>query len=160
MSLVYAGVLSHGPGMTGRAHLVENVSKRDELYAALAEQRRDILASGAETLIVVAAEHFANFFMDNMPAFCVGVGEKHVGPIEDPAWLGIARTDIPGNPELAQRLTREIMQTVDVAYSEEWRCDHGIMVPLHFLTPAYDMPVIPMNINCQPINFIHNLLYD
>ncbi len=157
MSLVYAGVLSHGPGMTGRAHLVENTSKRDELYSALEVQRQDILACGADTLIVVAAEHFANFFMDNMPAFCVGVGDKHIGPIEDPDWLGIARTEIPGNPELAQRLTREIMQSVDVAYAEEWRCDHGIMVPLHFLTPDYDIPVIPMNINCQgpPLTPLH-----
>ena len=30
MSLVYAGVLSHAPGITGRAHLVDNVAKRDE----------------------------------------------------------------------------------------------------------------------------------
>jgi aromatic ring-opening dioxygenase catalytic subunit (LigB family) len=41
------------------------------------------------------------------------------------------------------------MNDVDVAYAEEWRFDHGIMVPLHFLTPRYDLPVIPVNINCQ-----------
>jgi 2,3-dihydroxyphenylpropionate 1,2-dioxygenase len=43
----------------------------------------------------------------------------------------------------------EIMQTVDLAYAEEWKFDHGIMVPLSFLTPRYDLPVIPVNINCQ-----------
>ena len=31
MSLVYAGVLSHGPGITGRADLVENVAARRAL---------------------------------------------------------------------------------------------------------------------------------
>jgi aromatic ring-opening dioxygenase catalytic subunit (LigB family) len=157
MSLVYAGVLSHGPGMTGRAHLVENTAKRDELYAALEVQRQEIEASGAEVLVVVAAEHFANFFMDNMPAFCVGIGERHEGPIEDPQWLGIAHTEIPGDPDLALRLTQHIMQSVDVAYAQEWKCDHGIMVPLHFLTPGFDMPVIPMNINCQgpPLTPLH-----
>jgi 2,3-dihydroxyphenylpropionate 1,2-dioxygenase len=41
------------------------------------------------------------------------------------------------------------MQSVDVAYAEEWKFDHGIMVPLHFLTPRYDLPVVPVNINCQ-----------
>jgi aromatic ring-opening dioxygenase catalytic subunit (LigB family) len=41
------------------------------------------------------------------------------------------------------------MQTVDLSYAEEWKFDHGIMVPLHFLTPQYDVPVVPMNINCQ-----------
>ena len=149
MPLVYAGVTSHAPGMTGRADLVENTAERDRLYAALAKQGDEIRASGAEVLVVVAAEHFANFFMNNMPAFCVGIGDKHTGPIEDPEWLKIAKRTVAGAPELALQLTTEIMQTVDVAYAEEWKFDHGIMVPLHFLTPEYDMPVIPVNINCQ-----------
>ena len=149
MSLVYAGVLSHAPGITGRADLCENVAKRDEFYAALENQRKEIEATGAEALIVVAAEHFANFFMNNMPAYCIGIGEKYEGPIEDPDWLKIKKTTVPGAPDLGTRITREVMQTVDAAYAEEWKFDHGIMVPLNFLTPAYDLPIIPVNINCQ-----------
>ena len=42
MSLVYAGVLSHAPGITGRAHLADNVTKRDEFYACLDRQRQQI----------------------------------------------------------------------------------------------------------------------
>ncbi|MEC7860959.1 MAG: extradiol ring-cleavage dioxygenase, partial [Pseudomonadota bacterium] len=70
MSLVYTGVLSHAPGITGRAHMVENTEKRDEFYAALEQQRLDIVETKAEAIIVIAAEHFANFFMNNMPAYC------------------------------------------------------------------------------------------
>ena len=49
------------------------------------------------------------------------------------------------------------MQTVDTAYAEEWKFDHGIMVPLHFLTPSYNLPIIPVNINCQgpPLTPLH-----
>ena len=157
MSLVYSGVLSHAPGITGRAHLVENTVKRDEFFSRLDQQRQEIEASGAEVLIVMAAEHFGNFFMNNMPAFCVGIGNRYSGPIEDPEWLKIPKTEIPGAPDLGTRLTREIMQTVDTAYAEEWTFDHGIMVPLHFLTPKYDLPIIPVNINCQgpPITPLH-----
>ena len=43
MSLVYTGVLSHAPGITGRAHMVENTDKRDEFYAALEAQREFML---------------------------------------------------------------------------------------------------------------------
>jgi len=157
MSLVYAGVLSHAPGITGRAHLCENTAKRDEFYAALDRQRQDIEDAGADALIVVAAEHFGNFFMNNMPAFCIGIGERYEGPIEDPEWLGIEKTKIPGAADLGTRLVREVMQTVDSAYAEEWKFDHGIMVPLNFLTPRYDLPVIPVNINCQgpPLTPLH-----
>jgi aromatic ring-opening dioxygenase catalytic subunit (LigB family) len=159
MSLVYAGVLSHAPGITGRAHLVENTAKRDEFYAKLDVQRQEIEASGAEALVVIAAEHFGNFFMNNMPAYCIGMGEYYEGPIEDPDWIKIKRTRIPGAPDLGRRLTREVLQTVDTAYAEEWKFDHGIMVPLNFLTPNYDLPIIPVNINCQgpPLTPLHRV---
>lgn len=157
MSLVYSGVLSHAPGITGRAHLVKNTDKRDQFYSSLDKQRQEIEASGADALIVMAAEHFANFFMNNMPAFCIGIGDTYHGPIEDPDWLKIERTDVPGTHDLGIRLTKEVMQSVDTAYAEEWKFDHGIMVPLHFLTPNYDLPIIPVNINCQgpPLTPLH-----
>lgn len=157
MSLVYAGVLSHAPGITGRANLVENTAKRDELYAKLDDMRAEIEATGAEALVVIAAEHFANFFMNNMPAYCMGLCDEYEGPIEDPKWLGIERRRIPGAKDLSRRLIESVMQSVDVAYAEEWKFDHGIMVPLHFLTPRYDLPVIPANINCQgpPLTPLH-----
>ncbi len=41
------------------------------------------------------------------------------------------------------------MSEIDLAYAQEWKFDHGIMVSLHFLTPRYELPVIPVNINCQ-----------
>ena len=119
--------------------------------------RQDIKSSGAEALIVVGAEHFANFFMNNMPAFCIGMGEEYQGPIEDPEWLKIQSHKVPGAPDLSMRIITEVMQTVDTAFAEEWKFDHGIMVPLHFLTPDYDLPIIPVNINCQgpPLTPLH-----
>jgi len=104
MALVFAGICSHGPGITGRADRADP-ALRDPFYAALESLRVDIEASGAEA--------------------------------------------IPGAPELSERIITEMMQTVDMSYAKEWRMDHGIMVPLNFLTPRYDMPIIPANINCQ-----------
>jgi len=148
MPLVYAGVCSHAPGITGRKHLADP-QVRDAFYAAFEGMRADLEASGAEAVIVVAAEHFANFFMNNMPSFAIGMADFYDGPIEDPGWLGIDKFRAPGNRDLSARLITEVMQTVDVAYAEEWLFDHGIAVPLHFLTPDFDMPVVPVNINCQ-----------
>ena len=63
--------------------------------------------------------------------------------------LAIPKTRVPGDADLSQRLIQQVMAEVDVAFCEEWKFDHGIMVPLHFLTPKFDLPVIPVNINCQ-----------
>ena len=148
MSLVFAGVCSHAPGITGRAHLADPALK-DALHAALFRMGDDLRATKPDALVLIAAEHFANFFMNNMPAYAIGMADRYDGPIEDPKWLGIEKVHIPGNAELSGRLVREVMQECDVAYAEEWKFDHGLMVPLHFLTPRYDLPVIPVNINCQ-----------
>jgi len=148
MSLVFAGVTSHAPGITGRADRADPET-RDAFYAKLDELRRRMEAARPDVLVVVAAEHFANFFMNNMPAYCMGMAEHYEGPIEDEDWLGIRRTRVPGSRDLSRRLIESILPEIDVAYAEEWKFDHGIMVPLHFLTPRYDLPVIPVNINCQ-----------
>ena len=148
MSLVFAGVCSHAPGIIGRAELADP-ELRDPLYAAYDDMRERLESSRPDALVVLAAEHFANFFMDNMPSFAVGMADFYDGPIENPAWLRIERTRVPGNRDLSKRLIEEIMQTSDVSYAEEWKLDHGIMVPLHFLTPRYDLPLVPANINCQ-----------
>jgi 2,3-dihydroxyphenylpropionate 1,2-dioxygenase len=106
-------------------------------------------AARPDALIVIAAEHFANFFMNNMPAYALGMADTYDGPIEEPTWLRIPHRTVRGNPDLSLRITKEVQQTVDVAYAEEWRFDHGIMVPLHFLDPDNRLTVIPANINCQ-----------
>jgi len=148
MSLVFAGVCSHAPGITGRAARAD-ARVRDTFYAKLGELRERLEAAKPDALIVVAAEHFANFFMNNMPAYCMGMADSYEGPIEDEEWLAIKRNRVPGNADLSRRLIQALLSDIDVAYAEEWKFDHGIMVPLHFLTPRYDLPVIPVNVNCQ-----------
>ena len=148
MSLVFAAIMSHGPGMTARADRADP-SVREPFFATLARLREQLEESRPDAIMVVAAEHFANFFMNNMPAYCIGMAEDYQGPIEDPEWLRIPRRTIPGNADLSRRIIGKIMERVDVAYAEEWKFDHGIMVPLSFLTPGFNLPVIPANINCQ-----------
>ncbi len=156
MSLVFAGVCSHAPGITGRAHMADP-ALRDPFHAAFRAFGEEMRATRPDVLVLVGAEHFANFFMNNMPAFAVGMADAYDGPLEEPAWLGIERVVIPGNVDLSNRLITTIMQSVDVAYAEEWKFDHGLAVPLHFLTPRYDLDVVPVNINCQgpPLTPLH-----
>ena len=156
MGLVYAGTCCHSPAITSRGEMAD-AELRDQLLAAFDRQRRAIEDAGAEALVVVSSEHFANFFLDNMPNFSIGMADKYSGPIEDPAWLKIPRTTIPANPDLSLRIIKDVMQTVDVGFAQEWKFDHGMSVPLHFLTPDYKTPIIPVNINCQcpPISPLH-----
>ena len=54
MSLVFAGVCSHAPGITGRAARADPVV-RDAFYASLARMREALEAARPDALVVVAA---------------------------------------------------------------------------------------------------------
>ena len=99
MSLVFAGICSHAPGITGRAQLADR-DVADDFFRNYRSMGDELAAARPDVLVIVAAEHFANFFMNNMPAFAIGLAESYEGPIEDPQWLGIPRTVIPGNAPL------------------------------------------------------------
>ncbi|HEX7750780.1 MAG TPA: extradiol ring-cleavage dioxygenase [Novosphingobium sp.] len=156
MTLVFTGICSHGPGITGRAELAPPDLK-DGLYQAFDGMREALRASRPDALIIIAAEHFANFFMNNMPCYAMGMAESYAGPIEDAEWLRVPRRTARGDADLSRRLIQKVQQTVDVAYCEEWQFDHGIMVPLHFLDPDNALTIVPANINCQgpPLTPLH-----
>ena len=68
MSLVFAGICSPAPGITGRIHMADKEDVRT-LQSAMNEMRENLERTKPDALIVIAAEHFANFFMDNMPSW-------------------------------------------------------------------------------------------
>ena len=112
-------------------------------------QRQAIEDAGTEAIVMVSSEHFANFFMDNMPTFSIGMADEYEGPIENSDWIHIQKNKVPADPELSLKIIEDVMQTVDVGFAQEWQFDHGMAIPLHFLTPEYKTPIVPVNINCQ-----------
>ena len=93
MSLVFAGVCSHAPGITGRPHLADPEAK-EEFYRQFYRMGELMHEAKPDAVIIIAAEHFANFFMANMPAYAMGMADSYEGPIEDPKWLGIERRKV------------------------------------------------------------------
>jgi 2,3-dihydroxyphenylpropionate 1,2-dioxygenase len=156
MSLVYAGICCHAPGITNRPEKA-NPTDISDLKHQFDVLRQEIEAAKPDAIVMISSEHFANFFNDNMPAYSIGMADLYTGPIEDARWLGIPRVSVPGSRGLSERLIASILHYADVGYAEEWRFDHGMMVPLHHLTPEYDIPIIPVNINCQapPLSPLH-----
>ena len=137
----------HAPGITGwpEAAPPEQAKRFFTGYERLKER---LNAARPDLIIVITPEHWANFFLDTMPPFCLGTGDVFAGPLEDPAFLRIPRTEVPGAPSRARALLEAMSREIDVAFSEELVLDHGSMVPLHFLTPQMNFPVIPLIVNC------------
>ena len=145
MPISFACATSHAPGMTAWANAAPPPQK-DRIFGGFDRLRRELDASGTETLILLTSEHWANFFLDHMGAFCIGRAASYRGPIEP--WLQIDKAEIKGDPELAAELLETSYDDgIEPSFAYELEFDHGTMVPLHFLSPRMDRPVVPIFFN-------------
>ena len=116
----------------------------DELRDALRATRPDVL-------VMVGNDHLNQFFMDNMPAFLVGRMATYQGTFPNEVReFGLPTCEIPGDPEMSDAiLDGGFDRGVDFSYSDEVRIDHSIVVPLLWLRPELDLPVVPILTNCS-----------
>jgi aromatic ring-opening dioxygenase catalytic subunit (LigB family) len=113
------------------------------LYARMAEA---IEAAAPDVLVVFDCDHFSTFFLDNLPTFAIGVDDKTAGPNDQ---TPMPRYEVPVHAALASHLRAEgIAAGFDLSLLQDFDVDHSVMVPLHFLTPRMNIPIIPVFINC------------
>ncbi|MBM3527133.1 MAG: hypothetical protein FJX62_03510 [Alphaproteobacteria bacterium] len=145
MSIVFASAGSHAPGITAWAEAAPSDQKQ-RLYGAYGHVRDALAASKPDVLILLTSEHWANFFLDHIGAFCIGRAEYFDGPVEP--WLKVPKTRVPGHPECAAGLIEALYASdFEPSFSHSMALDHGSMVPLHFLTPEMKTPVVPIMFN-------------
>ena len=113
------------------------------LARALAEAAPDVA-------LIISAEHVNKFFIDNLPAFCIGMFDAFDGPVEAKTRdFGIPFHRVRSDYTFARYLVElGLDEGVDWAISENWELDHGFMVPLSRLDPDGRCPMVPVFINC------------
>ncbi|MCC6777277.1 MAG: hypothetical protein IT537_11705 [Hyphomicrobiales bacterium] len=145
MPITFAAATSHVPGMTAWSEAAPPAQK-DRVYAAFARLQQELDDSGTDVLIALTSEHWSNFFLDHMGAFCIGRADSYSGPVEP--WLKIERTKLKGDPALSAELIDAAYDNgFEPSFAQELELDHGTMVPLHFLAPRMDRPVVPVIFN-------------
>ncbi len=145
MTIAFACAASHAPGMTAWPDAAP-AEQKARIYDAFGRLRLDLAAAKLDALVLLTSEHWANFFLDHIGGFCIGRADHYNGPIEP--WLKVNRTRIAGAPDLAGRLIEHCVDSgFEPMFSQEMDLDHGSMVPLHFLTPDMDLPVVPVIFN-------------
>jgi Catalytic LigB subunit of aromatic ring-opening dioxygenase len=144
--VVLAYCASHAPMMSS-ARMAAPQEQRDNFFGALTHVRTAAVERGAEVCVVLSNEHFTNFFLENFPQICVGLGEKNWGPTEE--WLPIDKVWIPGHPGLGRHITEHTLASgFDPAFSHQLELDHGIMTVYHELDPDMRLPLVPIVQNC------------
>jgi aromatic ring-opening dioxygenase catalytic subunit (LigB family) len=124
---IYAA--SHGP-LIVRNWDVLPAAMKTTLTTAFTELGRRINAARPDVLIVFSPDHWVNFFLDNLPSICIGVGETHAGPPEP--WLAaFPHKQMAGHAPLAQHLlARAFADGFEPSVSYKLALDHGFCIPL------------------------------
>src|SRR5256885_765138 len=128
-SLVGAFAASHGPLLVREWERVP-ADEKNRLTAAYQDLGRRMKAAKPDVLIVVSPDHWSNFFLDNYPAVCIGVGETNDGPPE-PWMKDFPHRSLAGHPQFASHLVNEAMQQgFEPTVSHRLKLDHGACIPL------------------------------
>jgi protocatechuate 4,5-dioxygenase beta chain len=127
-----------------------------ELIASdYAYMRECLTAARADVILVIASDHLNQWFMDNMPAFLVGKAPRTHGPFpHERNAFGLDAYEAVIDVELARWLVaRGFDEGVDFAFSAEFLIDHAFTVPLNFVRPEADLPIVPVwtNVMAPPL---------
>ncbi|MBV9328396.1 MAG: extradiol ring-cleavage dioxygenase [Chloroflexi bacterium] len=99
-----------------------------------------------DALVIFDSDHLNTFFLNNFPTMSVGLTSQTSGPNDGTP--GLPRYSVPVNEALASHVYASGLECgFDFAVSQEFEIDHSILVPLHFLTPTMQIPIVPIFIN-------------
>lgn len=124
--------------------------------AAFARVRASIAEAKPDVFVMVGSDHFHEFSHANMAAFSIGkadwIGGTHRNEERS---FGLPTIELMGHPSLAESiLGRETLAGgFDFSFSNNPRLDHAYVVPLLYLRPEMDIPIVPIhtNTNAPPL---------
>jgi aromatic ring-opening dioxygenase catalytic subunit (LigB family) len=128
----------------------------DPVARRFARCRADLAAARPDVIVVVASDHFHQFSYDVMPAFCIGSADRWRGtyPNEERSF-GLPPIELAGDTGFARMLMgRHLLpDAIDLAFTNRMRLDHAFVVPLLYLSPDLDIPIVPIhtNTNAPPL---------
>lgn len=150
MGQIVAGLLTpHAPNITARP-LVADMAQRERFLASFDVLRQRLEQAQPDLLVVFVNDHLQNFFLNNMPAICVGIADSYEAPSKGGSeFLRIPPRRIPGARAWATRLLYAGWEAgFDFGYSQELEFWDEVSVPLHFLAPEKTIPIVPVLTNC------------
>ena len=110
------------------------------------EVRRRLEDARPDVIVAIACDHLNTFYLDNLPPFAVAAVDEFGGPNDESPGLPVRR--VPSHQGLGLALHAGLLaHGFDAARSERLDVDHSVMVPLHFLTPSHEVPVVPVFVN-------------
>jgi len=138
--IVAAFGLPHTPSLPAQVAREGPTSETAQLFARVQHELETV---EPDALVIFDSDHLNTFFLDNLPLLSVGVASSTAGPNDGtPA---MPRYEIPVDEHLAQQVRGYgIEHGFDLGVTQEFEVDHSVLVPLHFVTPRMQVPIVPV----------------
>ena len=142
--------ITHNPFMPRLFQQPQQPPGAAKVKERIAMMRNKLAEAKPDVLITIGNDHLHQFFMDNMPAFMIGKMDSYDGTFYDETReFGLPTCRLPGDPDLSDHILERTMdEGVDFSYSNELTIDHSIIVPMMFVRPEMDIPIVPILTNC------------
>jgi aromatic ring-opening dioxygenase catalytic subunit (LigB family) len=144
MARIIAGLgLPHSPGYPARVAREGPACETAQLYQEVA---RRLDAARPDLIVVFDSDHLNTFSLTPLPTLCIGITNAAAGPNDGTP--SMPQYSVPVAEEAATALLRFGLEAgFDLATTYEFTLDHSTMVPLHFVRPQMDIPIVPVFIN-------------
>ena len=117
-------------------------------------QLKKIRDETGPNLLIVVGNHHLTTFLEIIPSFSIGFSEYAEGPTSFEVEAGIPHYKCRVDVNAAEHLIWQSLENeFDVARVFEFVLDHAFTIPLTFVAPSMDIPIIPVitNVHLPPI---------
>lgn len=149
--LVVAAVTPHNP-LLWRAMREPMPDDLVGVAAGFDRIRRSFADHAPDVVVVIGTDHLRQFFSDNSPAFAIGKADAYHGTWENEVrTFGMEPVELAGHRALADELSGRMVlpEAIDFTVSLEWRLDHSFVIPLQYVVPSLDVPIVPIHTNAS-----------
>ena len=125
--------------------LEDNAKQLEQAKLSFSTIRSAIEETRPNVIIGLTDDHFDNFFLDDYPQFSVYLGRKVDGTT---VWIKDRKFEYTCDADLEKIiLDSSLTSGFDLSFSEEVHLDYGHLIPLNYLLPKADIPIVPLYTN-------------
>jgi gallate dioxygenase len=137
--------LPHNPNFPA---LVKREGASFDTAQSYRQAAAELEALRPDVVLIFTTDHLNTFFFENLPVLALGVGDEFSGPNDEVPT--VSSLVVPSNAALARHIHAEaVTEGFDLALAQEFEVDHSVIVPLYFVTPSLQTPVIPIFISAH-----------
>jgi len=143
--IVWAGATSHTAAMFREPPEGEDNERAKRVFAAFDDLGANLRAADVDVIVVIATDHFQTFTYDTLPIFAIGTGDTFGAWAE----FGVPDRTFHGNAPFGDAVHRGLIQKgFDAVGARDMRIDHAFACPLQFMMKDWDLPILPIYVNC------------